>query len=288
MRVARLALLAFLTSAVGGPVASGLEQDSDASNETCIVSVPTGARLEWKRRTGKPSQLKVKKVETGSAAAGLGYRPEDEILSIASAPVADKDLITSLGLSREIGPFRIRRKQEERELPPLFKASRILESVDHGLKPGERAPSVPVFLKDGGVRDVVEVLEGRVLLVNFWAHWCKPCLEEMPMLGRLQETYGSRGLVVLALNVDEDTAEAKEYIERSPPGIQVIWAGGMRSRQADSYRVEGIPLNVLVHRDRRIAQVRVGYGGSQHEAFLSRGIETLLDAKELPVLVVRK
>jgi cytochrome c biogenesis protein CcmG, thiol:disulfide interchange protein DsbE len=287
MRAAGLGLLAFLAATVGSPVVSRPEDGSD-SNESCTVSVPSGARLEWRRRKGKAAQLKVKKVEAGSAAAGLGYRPEDEILSIASVAISDKDLDTSLGLSRERGAFRIRRKQEELELPPLFEAGRVLESVDHSLKPGDRAPSVPVFLKDGSVSDVLEVLEGRVVLVNFWAHWCRPCLEEMPMLGRLQKTYGNRGLVVLALNVDEDAGNAMKYVDGSPPGVQVIWAGGLRGRQADSYRVEGIPLNVLVHRNRRIAQVRVGYGGAQHEASLSRGIEALLDATELPVLVVRK
>lgn len=49
-------------------------------------------------------------------------------------------------------------------------------------------------------------LEGKVVLLNFWATWCPPCLEEIPHLNRLQETYGDDGLVVLALS-DEDRAD---------------------------------------------------------------------------------
>src|SRR5262245_56751333 len=127
MRAVRLGLLVFLASTLGSPAFSRPEDGSDASNESCTVSVPSGARLEWRRRKGKPAQLKVKKVEAGSTAAGLGYRPEDEILSIASVAISEKDLDTSLGISREGGVFRIRRKQEELELPPLFQATRILE-----------------------------------------------------------------------------------------------------------------------------------------------------------------
>ena len=111
---------------------------------------------------------------------------------------------------------------------------------------------------------------------------------EMPVLGRLQTKYGQRGLTVLAPNVDDDTSRAKTYLAENPPQVQVILSGRMTSRQADSYRVEGIPLNVLVDRNRRLAQVRVGYAGDQHETLLSTGIEMLLDADDPPVLVVRR
>lgn len=45
--------------------------------------------------------------------------------------------------------------------------------------------------------------DGKVLLLNFWASWCAPCVEEMPMLSRLQETYSARGLQVLGIALDE-------------------------------------------------------------------------------------
>src|SRR5262245_59166375 len=103
-RVAGLGLLAFLAATTGSPIVS-LPEDGSDSNESCTVSVPSGARLEWRRRNGKPAQFKVKKVEGGSTAAGLGYRPEDEILSIASVAISDKDLDTLLSMSREAGSF---------------------------------------------------------------------------------------------------------------------------------------------------------------------------------------
>ena len=277
MRVAWLALLAVLTTAVGAP----------SSDETCTLSVPLGATLEWKRSAGRPGQLKVKKVEKGSQAAGLDYRVGDEILSIGADSVSDKELRAVLDLSRAGGSFRTRRKQEELLRPPLFRANKILESHEHGLKPGDRAPSILAFMP-GGLSDALDSLQGRVVLINLWATWCGPCMAEMPILGRLQAKYGERGLAVLALNVDDDKSQAKSYLRENPPQVPVILTGGMTSRQADSYRVEGIPLNVLVDRNRRLAQVRRGYAGDQHESLLSTAIEMLLNADDPPVLVVRK
>jgi thiol-disulfide isomerase/thioredoxin len=260
---------------------------SAGENESCAVSVPLGASLEWKRKAGEPGQLKIKKVAKGSRAAALDYRPGDEILAIGAESVSGKDLRAVLELSRGGGTFRTRRQKEEVLLAPLFQANTVLESREHGLKPGDRAPNIPAYLKDG-VGDALEAFEGRVVLVNFWAVWCRPCMAEIPMLGRLQAKYGRRGLSVLALNVDDDMSQARRYIAENPPQFGVIITGGMTTRQADSYRVEGIPLNVLVDRHRNIVQVHVGYSEDHQESLLSASIEALLDADDPPVLVVRK
>jgi thiol-disulfide isomerase/thioredoxin len=267
--------------------AVAIAQGAPADEERCTLSVPLGATLEWKRGAERSGQLKVKKVEAGSPAAGLGYRAGDEVLSVGDDAVSDKELRAVLDLSRSGASFRTRRKQEELLLPPLFRANQVLESNEHGLKPGDRAPTVLAFLRDG-LGDALESVEGRVVLVNVWATWCGPCMAEMPMLGRLQAKYGDRGFTVLALNVDDDTSRAKSFLADNPPRFMVVLTGGMTSRQADSYRVEGIPLNVLVDRSRRLAQVRVGYAGEQHESRLSAAIETLLAADDPPVLVVRR
>jgi thiol-disulfide isomerase/thioredoxin len=274
----RLVLLVVLTATLG---AAG-------SDETCTLSVPQGATLEWKCRAGNAGHLKLKKVESGSPAAGLGYRAGDEIVAIGGVPVSDKDLGSILDLSRGGGGFRTQRSRQELELPALFQATNVLESHEHGLKPGDRAPAIPVYLRDGRLADALDVTQGHVVLITFWAVWCGPCMAEMPLLAPLQKKYAERGLVVLALNVDEDKAQANRYLEEHPPGVQVVMAGGMATRQADSYRVEGIPLNVLVDRSRRIAQVRAGYAPGRHEELLSRAVEMLLDANDPPVLVVRR
>jgi thiol-disulfide isomerase/thioredoxin len=252
------------------------------------VYVPCGARLEWRRRAGQPGELKVKKVVRDSPAASMGYRADDEVIAIGSASTSDQDLDGLLALSRESTAFRVRRKKEELEVPPLFKAPKVLRSAEHALKPGDRAPSIDVFLSGGKPRDVLSVLEGRVVLVSFWATWCQPCLSDMPVLDRLQDRYGGRGLTVLAVSVDEDTGAAQAYLKEHPPAVKVIRSGGMKNTQLVDWRIEAIPLTILVDRGRRVAQVLVGYAKEGQEDRLGRAVETLLDASDPPVMVVRR
>lgn len=68
-------------------------------------------------------------------------------------------------------------------------------------------PVVPV---DGpGLRKAIARHRGKVVLVNFWATWCKPCVEEFPDLVKLHEAYRGRGLVVMAVSVDEPETQGQ-------------------------------------------------------------------------------
>jgi peroxiredoxin len=71
------------------------------------------------------------------------------------------------------------------------------------LKEGTKAPdfSLPVL---GGGTISMAALKGKVVVVNFWATWCPPCLKEMPMLNELHTAYKDQGVVVLGLSLDEE------------------------------------------------------------------------------------
>src|ERR1035437_3119800 len=73
-----------------------------------------------------------------------------------------------------------------------------------------RAPKlgelVPAFTlpKDDGKAVTLADFRGKILVLNFWATWCPPCVDEMPSLNRLAERYSDKGLEVVAVSVDED------------------------------------------------------------------------------------
>lgn len=79
---------------------------------------------------------------------------------------------------------------------------------------GAPAPELSFARLDGTPATLAE-LEGRVVLVNFWATWCLPCVEEMAVLDELQQAYAGRGLVVLNLS-DEETGTIVEWLEKNP------------------------------------------------------------------------
>lgn len=114
---------------------------------------------------------------------------------------------------------------------------------------------------------------GQVVLLSFWATWCKPCKEAMPHERAMQERFGPRGLTVLGLSLDRDRAELVSFLEKEPlnyPVLQVDEA----TREAYG-GVPTIPLTILVDRMGRIRQKTVGFTPSLAES-LERTIEYLL------------
>ncbi len=91
------------------------------------------------------------------------------------------------------------------------------ETVDHLLEPDTIHPATP-----DQFRAVLEHHRGKVVVVNYWATWCIPCLQELPELDLLQERYGERGLVVLAISMDDpDKLEdrVKPFFAKRAPGL---------------------------------------------------------------------
>ncbi len=79
---------------------------------------------------------------------------------------------------------------------------------------GARAPELSFARLDGTSATLAE-LEGQVVLVNFWATWCPPCVEEMAVLDELQQAYADQGLVVLNLS-DEEIGTVAAWLENNP------------------------------------------------------------------------
>lgn len=78
---------------------------------------------------------------------------------------------------------------------------------------GERAPSFNLTADDGsGFR--LEDYRGKVVLLNFWATWCPPCVREMPALSNLHERFKADGLVVLGISVDEDRQAYERFLQQ--------------------------------------------------------------------------
>jgi thiol-disulfide isomerase/thioredoxin len=133
--------------------------------------------------------------------------------------------------------------QPRADAPPALAGSFSDFTVNDATPP---APEVEFALD--GKRMTLADFRGRVLLVNFWATWCGPCVAEMPSLDRLQGMLGGRDFAVLTLSEDRNPAVIEPFF--TAHGLKRLGRyhdpGGALSR---AFKVRGLPTSVLIDRD---------------------------------------
>ena len=106
-------------------------------------------------------------------------------------------------------------------------------------------PAPEVSLKDLQGQDVsLSDFRGKVVLLNFWATWCKPCKEEMPAIQASYDKLGDKGFVVLAINELEDTERVADYIRKYNHTFPVLM--DRKNQVANKYGVVGLPASFLI------------------------------------------
>ena len=119
---------------------------------------------------------------------------------------------------------------------------------------GRPAPNFTLKTVDGKIVSLKD-FQGKVVLINFWATWCPPCREELPLFEEVYEKYKDRGFVVLAINTDPENL--KDFLKEF--GVKLtfpILVGD--DKILDLYPVRGLPTSFLVDREGRIVKVRLG------------------------------
>jgi thiol-disulfide isomerase/thioredoxin len=94
--------------------------------------------------------------------------------------------------------------------------STVYERPIHVVVAGEQAPPFTITA-DNGRRVSAPGFGGKLLVLNFWATWCPPCVEETPSLNRFAQQYADKGVVVLALSVDRDEKAYRAFLRRFKP-----------------------------------------------------------------------
>lgn len=108
------------------------------------------------------------------------------------------------------------------------------------------AENAPEFaLKDlNGRFHSLTAKRGSVIVLNFWATWCPPCREEIPVLNEIHSRYGGRGVVVLGISADPSAEKIKAFMEETPIKYPVLLDPG--AKVSKLYRVSSIPTTFIV------------------------------------------
>ena len=87
----------------------------------------------------------------------------------------------------------------------------------------------------------------QLILLDFWASWCIPCIQEVPLLKKLQEKYKNQGLQIMGVSVDSDREKWQGALDKhQPAGIQISELKGWESTARVDYGVQAIPFTVLI------------------------------------------
>jgi peroxiredoxin len=118
------------------------------------------------------------------------------------------------------------------------------------------APAFTLPTRDGGNLSLEE-LKGQVVMINFWATWCGPCRQEMPLLEQIQARYEPLRFTLVGINVEPDSAAARQWLEKVPVTFPILF--DRKNEVAESFGVEGMPSSVFIDRAGNVRYVHRGY-----------------------------
>jgi len=102
---------------------------------------------------------------------------------------------------------------------------------------------------------------GKVVLLDFWASWCAPCLQSFPWMQQLHERYASQGLVIIAVNLDHERRLADRFLIAQHPAFTVLF--DPEGRVAQRYDIGSMPASIILDRSGRVRSTRAGFRGSE-------------------------
>ncbi|HET6425891.1 MAG TPA: TlpA disulfide reductase family protein, partial [Planctomycetaceae bacterium] len=137
---------------------------------------------------------------------------------------------------------------------------------------GKPAPDFELDLLAGGKFNLSNE-KGNILVLDFWASWCGPCLQAMPQVDRVATEYADRGVKLVAVNLEETPDRIKAALERLK--LETAVALDKTGRIAEKYGATSIPQTVIIDREGVVARLFVG-GGARFDDQLRAALDSVL------------
>ena len=131
------------------------------------------------------------------------------------------------------------------------------------------APAVEFSLTSlAGKPVALSQFKGNVVLVNFWATWCGPCQQEMPLLDQMYKKYKPAGFTLLGVNVDKEVPAVKDLLARKPVSFPVLL--DPENAVSRAYKVADMPSSVIIDRKGNVRYIHRGYRPGDENEYQDR------------------
>lgn len=121
---------------------------------------------------------------------------------------------------------------------------------------GMQIPDFELQTLEGATTKLSDV-KAKVILINFWATWCPPCVKEMPSLQKLSDEYSKQGLTVIGVNLDEEKPEViQEFLKKNSIKFQSFV--DPEGKVAEQFSVSGLPLTLVIDANRKLLLEQTG------------------------------
>ena len=129
------------------------------------------------------------------------------------------------------------------------------------------APSFTLPSRSGDKVSLAQ-LKGKVVMLNFWASWCGPCRQEMPLLDQMHKRYSSLGFTLVGVNVDANSKDAVEWLSKTPVSFPVLF--DRESKVSAMYDVKAMPSTVFIDRKGTVRALHQGYKAGDEGEYLNQ------------------
>lgn len=120
---------------------------------------------------------------------------------------------------------------------------------------GKPAPDLTLFTYKGGPVNLA-AFKGKGIVLNFWATWCAPCKQEMPLLNEAYDNYKKDGIVVLGVNLEQEKEMIAPFLEHTPINFPILL--DIDGKFSKGYKLVGLPTTFFINRDGTILGSHIG------------------------------
>jgi thiol-disulfide isomerase/thioredoxin len=135
---------------------------------------------------------------------------------------------------------------------------------------GPAPAAAPAFTlpSRAGQSVALESLKGKVVMLNFWASWCGPCRQEMPLLEQMHKRYSKQGFALLGVNVDTETGDAEKLLKTTAVSFPILF--DKENKVSQLYNVNAMPSSVFIDRKGNVRALHRGYKAGDESEYLDQ------------------